>query len=192
MDCQKTGKMIQKLRREKGLTQKELGERLHISDRTISKWERGKGYPEITLLPGLSVALGADIEKMLTGETEEQERRGNMKKVKFYICLVCGNIITALGDAAVSCCGRKIEAARPVRAEGRENVRLEQLENEWYISTDHPMKKTHYISFVAHCTEENMTLVKQYPEWDLQVRILKKHGTLYWYCTEHGLHYQLV
>ena len=55
------------------------------------------------------------------------------------------------------------------------------------------MLKEHYISFVALLTGDTLTLKKQYPEWDLQVRIPgRTHGKLLWYCTEHGLFYQLV
>jgi transcriptional regulator with XRE-family HTH domain len=56
MNNQKFGEIIAKARKDKGMTQKDLAERLRITDKAISKWERGKGYPEITLLPALSKA----------------------------------------------------------------------------------------------------------------------------------------
>ena len=56
MNYQKFGEIIAKARKDKGMTQKDLAERLRITDKAISKWERGKGYPEITLLPALSKA----------------------------------------------------------------------------------------------------------------------------------------
>jgi transcriptional regulator with XRE-family HTH domain len=68
MDCEKAGKMIRTLRLEKKITQKALASCLHLSDRTISKWERGLGYPDVALLPGLSELLGADIGCILQGD----------------------------------------------------------------------------------------------------------------------------
>jgi transcriptional regulator with XRE-family HTH domain len=54
MDNSKVGELIYRLRKEKGLTQKQLADQMNISDRTISKWERGYGCPDVTLLPSLS------------------------------------------------------------------------------------------------------------------------------------------
>ena len=67
MDCEKIGALIRTLRREQGMTQRELGEALHISDRTVSKWERGLGCPDVSLLPALSARLGVALEGMLSG-----------------------------------------------------------------------------------------------------------------------------
>ena len=68
MDKKKIGKFISALRREKGMTQRELAERLHVSDRTISKWERGAGVPDASLMIGLSDLLGITVNELLTGE----------------------------------------------------------------------------------------------------------------------------
>ena len=53
MDSNKTGSLLRRLRMERGLTQREVAERLHLSDRTVSKWERGQGCPDVGLLPAL-------------------------------------------------------------------------------------------------------------------------------------------
>jgi hypothetical protein len=64
--------------------------------------------------------------------------------------------------------------------------------NDWYITASHPMNKDHYISFVAFATGDRVQVIKQYPEWDTQVRIPKRgHGLLIWYCTRHGLSYEV-
>ena len=68
MDQQKTGALIARRRKEKGLTQKELAERLHISDRTVSKWERSAGFPDISLLAPLADALDLSVAGLLRGE----------------------------------------------------------------------------------------------------------------------------
>lgn len=54
MDSIQTGQLIRKLRTERGWTQKELADALMISDRTVSKWERGRGYPDVSLVTQLS------------------------------------------------------------------------------------------------------------------------------------------
>ena len=104
MDQSKTGGLIRALRTQKGLTQKVLAEAVGVGDKAVSKWERGLGCPDVSLLPELSRVLGVKLEALLSGEldTNEQER-GNMKKLKFYICPDCGNLITAASEAGVSC-----------------------------------------------------------------------------------------
>ena len=194
MDNEKIGKLIYGLRKERNMTQLQLAEILHISDKTVSKWERGQGCPDISLLVDLSRVLGVDMEKLLSGRLEaNEERGGNMKKLNFYVCPECGNVITAMTETGISCCGKKLQPLEAVKAPDEERLSVENIENDYYISSDHPMLKEHYISFVALLTGDTLTLKKQYPEWDLQVRIPgRTHGKLIWYCTEHGLFYQLV
>ena len=194
MDAGKIGKLIYELRKEKHMTQRALAERLLVSDKAVSKWERGLGCPDLSLLPGLSAVLEVDLEKLLAGELGENDIiGGNMKKTKFYICPSCGNVVTAMADTAVSCCGKKLQAVEPRKAEGDEKLKVEVIENEYFITADHPMTREHYITFVALLTGDTLVLRKQYPEWDLQTRIpTLAHGRLLWYCSRHGLFYQLL
>lgn len=194
MDSIKVGSLIYKLRKERGMTQKQLAEQLYLSDRTISKWERGAGCPDISLLAELSSLLGVNIEAILNGDLSLNDFvGGNMKKTKYYICRDCGNVVLSTGDASVSCCGRILESEEPKRAPKEEELSVEQVENEWFIKSDHPMTKEHYISFAAFVTGGELHMYKLYPEWDMQLRISKRgHGMLVWYCTEHGLFYQLL
>ena len=76
------GATIKKLRKQKGLTQYELGEMLNVSDKTVSKWESGQGYPEITQFPNMAKVFGVSIDYLFSGE-----RKG---------IAVCGNIIIDL------------------------------------------------------------------------------------------------
>ncbi len=64
MDKEKIGSFISALRKEKGMTQKDLADRLHVSDRTISKWERGAGLPDASLMIGLSDLLGITVNEL--------------------------------------------------------------------------------------------------------------------------------
>jgi len=68
MNNEKFGELISELRKEKSLTQRELADRLHVTDKAVSKWERGKGYPEITLLQSLADVLGVTASELLSGE----------------------------------------------------------------------------------------------------------------------------
>lgn len=68
MDLNKTGKFIALIRKEKGLTQRELAEKLNLSEKTISKWERGVGFPDISLILPLCKCLEIDANELMTGE----------------------------------------------------------------------------------------------------------------------------
>ena len=194
MDIGKTGLLIRDLRTKMGMTQKSLADLMNISDKTVSKWERGMGLPDVSLLVELSQIFGVNVDILLTGSMNVSDEKGvNMKNAKFYVCPECRNLVFATGDAEISCCGRKLTALEMKKAEPDEKLSVEIIENDWYITTSHPMTKEHYISFVAFATGEKIEMIKTYPEWDMNVRIQKRgHGKLVWYCTNHGLFYQLI
>ncbi len=90
MDAKVTGKIINTKRKEKGLTQLQLAQLLNVSNRTVSKWENGDGFPDITLLPDISKELDVTIDELLTGvkpepvieirETESESDKNDYKK----------------------------------------------------------------------------------------------------------------
>lgn len=192
MDNTKIGKLIYALRNEKGMTQLQLAELMNISDKTVSKWERGLGCPDVSLLLELSNIFNVDLSEMLSGQIAVNDvHGGNMKRIKVYVCPNCGNVITALTDTSISCCGKKLLPSELKKAEITDRLTVEIIENDYYISTDHEMTGEHYISFVALMSDDTVMMRKQYPEWDMQVRIpCFAHGRLIWYCTQHGLFYQ--
>ena len=194
MDNVKIGQLIYRLRKENRLTQLQLAEQLGVSDKAVSKWERGMGCPDVSLLTDLSNIFHVDLEKLLSGEMDENEiLGGNMKKMNFYICPACGNMITAMTDTNVSCCGKKLSPHQPIKAGEDEKLNVEMIDDNYFITSNHPMTREHYIAFTALLTGDSIMLRKQYPEWDLQVRIPAfAHGKLLWYCTKHGLFYQYV
>ena len=194
MDCKKIGNLIAHLRHEKGYTQKQLADKLRLSDKAVSKWERGLGCPDISILTDLSDILGVDLQDMLNGSLPPNDLvGGNMKKSKFYVCPQCGNISVCTGQAQLSCCGRILTEAQPQKADAMHDLTAEIVEDDWFISSEHEMTKDHFISFVAFVTGDRVQLIKQYPEWNLQVRIPKRtHGTLVWHCTKDGLFYKYI
>lgn len=74
MDNSKFGKFIKELRKEKNMTQKELAEKIYLTDKAISKWERGLSFPDITLLNSLSEVLGVTVTELLKGERGKEEK----------------------------------------------------------------------------------------------------------------------
>lgn len=194
MNCAKIGKLIYSLRKEKQLTQQQLADRMNISDKAVSKWERGLGCPDVSLLPELAEIFGVSLEALLSGELDTNDLvGGNMKKLKFYVCPACGNLFTATKEAAISCCGKKLQTAELLKVAESEKLSVERVENDYFISTDHEQTKEHYITFVALLTGDSIMLRKQYPEWNVQTRIPAfGHGMLVWYCIKHGLQYQLI
>jgi desulfoferrodoxin (superoxide reductase-like protein)/DNA-binding XRE family transcriptional regulator len=189
MDCNKVGELIYKLHIEKGMTQKNIADAMNISDKTISKWERGLGCPDVSLLNELSNILGVNIEKILLGDLEPNDADGgNMKRIKFYVCPNCGNIITATGGAEISCCGRKLEALTAKTEDEEHKLVAHEVEGDYYITVEHEMRKNHYISFIAYASYDRVLIVKLYPEQNAEVRFPKMYGgRLYAYCSQHGL-----
>ena len=194
MDCKKIGSLIYELRKDKDMTQKQIAELMNISDKTISKWERGLGCPDISLLLELSQILGVSIEQILSGKINLNNLvGGNMNKLKFYVCTQCQNLITSTGNATISCCGKTLESLVAKKAEEDHKLNIEPVEDELYVTAEHEMKKEHYISFVAYVRGDRALITKQYPEWNMQFRFRKSgHGKLYFYCINHGLFYQIV
>lgn len=194
MDNAKIGALIRRLRKEKQMTQLQLAMQLHISDKTVSKWERGLGCPDVSLIGQLSGIFEVDIQNLLAGELSTNGvLGGNLKRIKFYVCPNCGNLVYSLTDASVTCCGKKMKPITPVKASEEEKLFVQVVENDFFVSSQHEMTREHYISFVALLTSDTIMLKKQYPEWNLQVRIpVFAHGRLIWYCNQHGLFYQEV
>ncbi|MFR2316386.1 helix-turn-helix domain-containing protein [Terrisporobacter sp.] len=193
MNPEKIGSLIFQLRKEKNLTQKQLGEKLGLSDKTISKWERGLGCPDISLLRDISKIFNVNIEKILLGDLQENDiNGGNMKRIKFYVCPNCGNVINSTGDGDFSCCGRKLEALVPKVMNENHSINIEEVENDYYVEINHEMTKDHFISFVAYVTYDRVLLIKLYPEQSPTVRFPRlcgkfERGKFYMYCNQHGL-----
>lgn len=194
MDNKKTGELILRLRKEKGLTQKQLSEKLNVSDKAVSKWERGVGLPDVSILPELGAVFGVNIEGLLDGGLNANRlSAGNMKKAKFYICPICGNIIIGTGSAEIVCCSRKISETIPKNPDEEHILEIRTVEDEWYITSRHPMVKEHYISFIAFVSDDRLQIIKLYPEWNPAARMpIQRRGLLLWYCTSDGLFYKKI
>lgn len=171
------------------MTQTDLAEQIGVSSKTISKWETGKGLPDISLLQPLAQALGISLIELMNGEhIINRNVSANMLRCKFYVCPVCGNVIHCFGNTVVSCCGITLPALEAEDVDEAHNLTIENVEDEHFITVHHPMTKGHYISFIAHITSDKLQMVKLYPEGNPETRMqLRGRGYLYYYCNQHGL-----
>ena len=184
-----TGSAIKALREDRGLTQDRLADRLRVSGKAVSRWETGRGYPDITLLEPLAEALGVSVIELLAGEAvTNRNRAGNLSRSRLYVCPVCGNVVHSAGSAVVSCCGVVLPPLEAEEPDGSHAILAEPVEDEWFVSIGHPMTKEHYISFLAWVSTDRLELVKLYPEGPAAARLrCRGMGRLYAYCSRHGL-----
>lgn len=171
------------------MTQAELAEHIGVTAKAVSKWETGKGLPDVTLLEPLAQALRVSLSELLSGSRIVNRNVScNVRRMKFFVCPVCGNVLTAMGDASLSCCGVAIPAIEAEETDPDHEISVERVEDEIYVSLEHPMTKEHYISFLACVTSDSFRLVKLYPEGPAATRFkLRGSGELYAFCNRHGL-----
>ncbi len=185
-----TGSVIKRQREKCRLTQNQLAEKLNVSDKAVSKWETGRGFPDISMLESLAKVLNVSVIELLSGEEiSNSNRSANIKNSKMYVCPVCGNIIYSVGQAAISCCGILLPPLEPEEAfDDTHKISVEKSEDEFFVQIDHPMTKEHYISFIAALGVDGIHMKKLYPEMDAQARF-KICGThrIFAYCNRDGL-----
>lgn len=184
-----TKRIIRSLRLKKGFTQAELASIVGVSDKTVSKWESGRGLPDIQLIEPLSKALGISAAELMGGKTVvNPNKSGNALKSGFSVCPHCGNIVYSMGKALVYCCGEEIPLLPSEQEGGTHRIKCERVENEIFVSLDHPMEKKGFISFVAFVRGDRCEIVRLYPEQNAEARFFYRGaGIIYAYCTEHGL-----
>ena len=189
MDNYITGATIRRLREEQGITQAELAQRIGVGSKAVSKWETAKGLPDITLIEPLAKALNVSVMELMSGDTvSNRNLSSNMLRSKFYVCPVCGNVMHAVGNAVISCCGIMLPPLEAEAPDDAHEITVETVEDEKFITIHHAMTKTHFISFIAHVTTDRIQFVKLYPEGNAETRLdLRGGGYLYLYCNKHGL-----
>ena len=189
MDRYVTGAVIRVLRETKALTQEELAERVHVSSKAVSKWETGQGFPDISLIEPLACALDISVIELLSGEcVKNRNLSSNMLRSKFYVCPVCGNVIRAVGEAMISCCGITLPPLEPDEPDEAHAFLIEPVEDEYFVRLEHPMTKTHYVSFLAAVSDQGVQFVKLYPEGNAEARFKRSRVKLLLACcNRHGL-----
>lgn len=128
MDQSKTGKFIAQTRRAKGLTQRQLADKLAISDKTISKWECGKGLPEVSLMLPLCEVLQITVNDLLSGEKVAESdyqkkaeenmmdliRENAENRERMTLSIICG-VITVIAVCALVMLASYLELPVAVR-----------------------------------------------------------------------------
>ena len=183
------GKILKELREKSLFTQAELAIKLGVSDKTISKWETGKGYPDISLLEPIAKTFGVSVAELLSGKSIQNGNvSANMLRSKFYVCPVCGNIFHSMGEAVIHCHGILLASCEEEETDEHHKIFIERVEDEYYVQIEHEMTKEHYISFIAALSSDRIQMVKLYPEGNAHARV-KMNGVkkIYFYCNKDGL-----
>ena len=184
-----TGAVIRELREKNHMTQWELAEKLCVSDKTVSKWETAKGYPDITLLDPIAKVFGVSVAELMSGNAVNNVNvSANMMRSKFYVCPVCGNSFHCMGEAVIHCHGVQLMPLTAEEVDEHHGISVEVVEDEYFVRIDHDMTKKHYISFIAALSYDKLQLVKLYPEGNPECRF-KINGVkkIYFYCNKDGL-----
>ena len=190
MDTRRTGGLIRSLREERGLTQLQLAQLVGVGDKAVSKWERGGGCPDVSLLPALAAELGCPVETLLAGSLSPDEAQGGtMKRTAFRICPACGNIITTTGtpsSPAAAGSSPRCPSNPPTR---RTPCRWRTWRATGHLErSGHPMEKGHHLCLAAVVGYDRLAVEKLYPEQGGEARLPRlPGGVLYTCCTEHGL-----
>lgn len=140
------------------------------------------------MLEPLAAALGVSVIELMQGApVANRNRSGNMRRVKFYVCPVCGNVQLATGESVISCCGILLPTLEP-EPDTTGICRVQKDGDEYTVTVDHPMDKGHYISWMAYQTADRVELVKLYPEQDAIAHFFRRgRGKIYIYCNRDGL-----
>ena len=180
MDKESFGSFIAKLRRERKMTQQELAGQLHVTDRAVSKWERGLSYPDVTLLEPLAAALGIGMETLLTGQTPEaapretesaalrsvlvisgEERRQRLRRMTRCAALAAVLVLVGALLAVMQHNGRLLVGERTVSPDGAMTMtvyRTSLLGGGFAVESSSPLPWTTYC---RHCRHSSVQLATQ-------------------------------
>ncbi|MDO4503426.1 MAG: helix-turn-helix domain-containing protein [Coriobacteriia bacterium] len=180
---------LKELRTRKGLTQEQLASCIGVTGKAVSKWETGRGLPDVSLVGPLAEALGVSVAELLTGDVARNANRSaNIRRGKFYVCPLCGNVMWSVGEISASCCGSTMLPAEPEACDEPHHATIQKSDGCHVVTLDHPMTKDHFVSFMARVTCDQVSIRKLYPEQDAQA-IFPMQGVCdsYAYCNRHGL-----
>ena len=177
LDKKTFGSFIAKLRRERKMTQQELAEQLHVTDRAVSKWERGLSYPDVTLLEPLASALGIGVETLLAGQAAEaapkeqeslalrsvlvisgEERRQRRRRMTRCAVLAAVVVLAAALLAAMQHNGRLLVRQRSVSPDGAMTMtvyRTSLLGGGFAVESSRPLPWTEYC---RHCGQGSVRM----------------------------------
>lgn len=183
MDAEKLGTVLRRMRTEHSMTQAQLAALLHVSDKAVSKWKRGAGCPDASLIPAIARLFRLDAAQLMNGEwTANRQDGGNMRKLQIYQCPTCGNVVVCAMPAQITCCSRVLEPLQSRPANEAHQVSGSPCEDEWLLTFSHPMEKEHYLSFLLEVGFDRYTLLRLYPEGGNEVRMPRLPGGRFFAC----------
>lgn len=111
-----------------------------------------------------------------------------MKQIHFYICPDCGDLQVSIGTPQMSCCGKILSPLTAKQADDTHKLLIEDRGHDYYVTSTHEMKRTHYIQFITYVTYDKVIMTRLYPGKNMEVHIPNKgKGTFYFCCSQHGL-----
>lgn len=188
MNAEKTGKIVKDARIKKGMTQKELAEKINVTDKAICKWETGHGCPDITILSQLSKVLEIDIQCILRGElVKNKSVAGNMNRCRFYRCQTCGNLVTSIKAIDVSCCGNKLFSVEAHKSDEEKYLPIiKEFDGQYTISFNHPMTKEDYIAHLITIQYDKILVANLFAEQEAIVTVPQIGGLKLFIITNKG------
>lgn len=189
MNAQKTGSLILEARTKLNMTQKELAEKINVSEKAVSKWENGRGCPDITILPSLSKVLQIDIESILRGDlSKNKSKGGNMQRLKIYRCPDCGNIITSTNQIDLSCCGHTLKELIPEDEADSSIIKsVEESDSQFFVTFKSPMTKTDYIAGIVTLAYDRTTVIPMFAEQEPSVTLPQISGVKIFVITNNNV-----
>ena len=171
MNNKETGKLIKSLRISKKLTQLQLAQMLCVSDKTVSKWERGLGMPDVSLISKIADIFDTTAERILNGKLEKNKYNGaNPDRLQFLYCNNCGNLVTTTAKIEGSCCGSKMTILQKIKSDDIIKD-VEVVEDEYFVTFDNPMTKENFVTFVSVKSFDKYLVIRLYPEQNPQIRV---------------------
>ena len=117
---------------EKAIGVEQLAEKINVSDKTVSKWETAKGYPDISLLEPIAKVFGISVTELISGNAVSNVNvSANMLRSLFYVCPICGNIFHSMGEAVVQCHGIVLTPCHAEETDERHMIFIERVEDEY-------------------------------------------------------------
>ena len=139
------------------------------------------------------MALEISMIELFNGQNiVNRNRASNLLRSVCYVCPVCGNVILALGQAVISCCGITLPALEAENVEDCTDddhaITVEKSDGEYYVTLDHPMEKDHFITFLLALSDNGSQIVKLYPEGNAEARFrMERVRKICAYCNRHGM-----
>lgn len=159
---------------------------------TIIKIGNSKGIIiPAEILKRMALAEKNSVTLTLEGDTllvRGGNQSTNCLKTSFFVCPVCGNVITGSTQASVSCHGISLQPLEAGRPDNEDSITIERVEDECFISIPHEMTKHNYISFIAAVSPDRVQMIKLFPEGNAEARFQPSGvKAVYFYSTTEGL-----